>query len=78
MDRANRDELLRMAGTPADAARSACCVRSTPARRPTPTCPTRITAGPGGFDEVFDICERACAGLLDHLRRSHGADMGQR
>jgi protein-tyrosine phosphatase len=26
----------------------------------------------GGFDLVLDICERACRGLLEHLRKSHG------
>jgi protein-tyrosine phosphatase len=26
----------------------------------------------GGFDEVLDICERACGGLLAHLRETHG------
>jgi protein-tyrosine phosphatase len=26
----------------------------------------------GGFDLVLDICERACRGLLEHLRTSHG------
>lgn len=25
----------------------------------------------GGFEAVFDICERASAGLLEHLRRAH-------
>lgn len=26
----------------------------------------------GGFDRVFDICEAASRGLLEHLRRVHG------
>lgn len=26
----------------------------------------------GGFDRVFDICEAAARGLLDHLREAHG------
>lgn len=25
-----------------------------------------------GFERVFDICEAACRGLLDHLRQNHG------
>ena len=28
--------------------------------------------GPSGFDDVFDICDAACRGLLAHLRREHG------
>lgn len=34
--------------------------------------PDPYYGGPGGFDEVLDICEAACAGLLEHLRREHG------
>jgi len=30
--------------------------------------PDPYYGGDRGFDEVIDICERACAGLLDHLR----------
>ena len=34
--------------------------------------PDPYYGGPGGFDEVFDICEAACRGLLDHIRDEHG------
>ena len=30
--------------------------------------PDPYDGGPAGFDEVLDICERACAGLLAHVR----------
>ena len=30
--------------------------------------PDPYAGGPAGFDEVLDICERACRGLLDHVR----------
>ncbi len=30
--------------------------------------PDPYAGGPEGFDEVLDICERACAGLLAHVR----------
>ena len=33
--------------------------------------PDPYFGGPAGFDQVFDICEAACRGLLDHLRREH-------
>lgn len=33
--------------------------------------PDPYYGGPGGFDEVFDICEAACRGLLAELRRRH-------
>jgi protein-tyrosine phosphatase len=34
--------------------------------------PDPYYGGLDGFDRVFDICEAACAGLLAHLRRTHG------
>jgi protein-tyrosine phosphatase len=36
-----------------------------------PDVPDPYYGGPDGFDRVFDICEAACRGLLDHLRRTH-------
>lgn len=30
--------------------------------------PDPYDGGPAGFDEVLDICERACEGLLAHVR----------
>ena len=32
--------------------------------------PDPYYGGPGGFDEVIDICERACRGLLNKFRKS--------
>ena len=73
MDRANRDELLRMAGTPADRGKVRLLRSFDASAPPDADVPDPYYGGPGGFDEVFDICERACRGLLDHLRRAHGA-----
>ena len=42
-----------------------------PASPPDAEVPDPYYGGPQGFDEVFDICEAACAGLLAHLRRTH-------
>ncbi len=36
--------------------------------------PDPYYGGPSGFEDVFDICERACRGLLEHIRRTHGLD----
>ena len=33
--------------------------------------PDPYTGGPDGFEEVLDICERACDGLLAHLRTTY-------
>ena len=34
--------------------------------------PDPYYGGDGGFDEVLDICEKACLGLLETLRAEHG------
>lgn len=34
--------------------------------------------GAGGFEEVLDLCERACRGLLAHLQREHGLAAAER
>ena len=32
------------------------------------TCPTPTTAAAGGFEEVFDLVDAACRGLLEEIR----------
>ena len=73
MDRANRRGAARLARDARDRARIAFCGRSTRQRPPDAEVPDPYYGGPGGFDEVFDICERACRGLLDQLTRELGA-----
>jgi len=34
--------------------------------------PDPYYGGASGFEDVFDICDRACRGLLEHIRREHG------
>jgi protein-tyrosine phosphatase len=34
--------------------------------------PDPYYGGPSGFEQVFDICEAACRGLLAHVRKEHG------
>ena len=34
--------------------------------------PDPYYGGEGGFDDVLDICEAACRGLLEHLIHKHG------
>src|SRR5690606_12437413 len=33
--------------------------------------PDPYYGGPDGFERVFDLLERACAGLVDHVRARH-------
>ena len=42
-----------------------------PASPPDSDVPDPYYGSIDGFDNVFDICEAACRGLLDHLRRTH-------
>jgi protein-tyrosine phosphatase len=36
--------------------------------------PDPYYGGDTGFEDVFDICDRSCRGLLDHIRRTRGLD----
>jgi protein-tyrosine phosphatase len=69
MDRQNRAGLLALA--PDDAARAKVrMLRSFDPSAPADAeVPDPYYGGPQGFDQVFDICETACRGLLAHLRR---------
>lgn len=80
MDGSNLDNLRQMA--PSDAARAKLhLLRSfedgNPERVPKPEAPPGSDVpdpyygGARGFEQVFDICEAACAGFLEWLRREH-------
>jgi protein-tyrosine phosphatase len=73
MDRSNREELLGMARTPAERAKVRLLRSFDASAPPDADVPDPYYGGPRGFDEVFDICARACRGLLAHLRSAHGA-----
>jgi protein-tyrosine phosphatase len=67
MDRSNRDELLRMAPDPEARAKVSMLRAFEPGAPPDADVPDPYYGGPRGFEEVFDICEAACRGLLGHL-----------
>jgi protein-tyrosine phosphatase len=73
MDRSNRDDLLRMAPGPAERAKVRLLRSFDASAPPDADVPDPYYGGARGFEDVFDICERACRGLLDHLRQAHGA-----
>ena len=69
MDRDNLRDLLALA--PDDEAPTKVrLLREFDPTRPaaTSTCPTRTTAATRGFEDVLDLVEAACRGLLDELR----------
>jgi protein-tyrosine phosphatase len=72
MDSDNHRALLAMTRSDADAARIHLLRAFDPAAPPGAEVPDPYYGGPGGFDEVLDICEAACAGLLAHIRHSAG------
>ncbi len=72
MDRKNRDDLLRLAPDPAARAKVKLLRAFDPTAPADAEVPDPYFGGAAGFDEVFDICLRACRGLLEHLRREHG------
>lgn len=72
MDRANLEELQARAPD-AEARAKVRLFRSfDPSAPPEAEVPDPYYGGPDGFDRVLDMCERACAGLLRHLRAQHG------
>ncbi|HXU65304.1 MAG TPA: low molecular weight protein-tyrosine-phosphatase [Polyangia bacterium] len=72
MDRSNRDELLKMARTPEDRAKVALLRAFDPTAEKDAEVPDPYYGGARGFEEVFDICDRACRGLLEQLKREAG------
>jgi protein-tyrosine phosphatase len=71
MDRANRDELLRLARTEEDKKKVRLVRSFDPAAPRDADVPDPYYGGPSGFEDVFDMCEAACRGLIEHLRQTH-------
>jgi protein-tyrosine phosphatase len=72
MDRDNYDDLAATAPAGAVGTRLRMLRSFDPASGPTDPVPDPYYGGEHGFDDVLDLCEAACRGLLDHLRREHG------
>jgi protein-tyrosine phosphatase len=71
MDRQNRDGLLGLAPDQEARAKVRLLRSFDPASPPEAEVPDPYYGGPRGFDEVFEICEAACAGLLADVRSTH-------
>lgn len=68
MDRANLRALRELARGPEEHARIHLFRSFDPTASADAEVPDPYYGGPQGFDEVLDICERGCQGLLAHLR----------
>lgn len=67
MDTSNRSRLLAMAGTPEKAAKVRLMREFDPQGGPNAVVPDPYYGGIDGFEEVFQIIERSCRGLLAAL-----------
>ena len=71
MDSSNYEDLAAQA--PPEAKHKLRLLRSfDPASPSGAPVPDPYYGGAEGFDEVLDLCEAACRGLLDHVKREHG------
>jgi protein-tyrosine phosphatase len=71
MDGENLANLERLA-PPNSSAHCALLRSFDPASPPGASVPDPYCGGEQGFDEVVELCVRACRGLLEHIRREHG------
>lgn len=71
MDEQNRESLLASAPDAAASAKVRLLRSFDPAAPPGAAVPDPYYGGDEGFEHVLDLCERACEGLLEHLRREH-------
>jgi protein-tyrosine phosphatase len=71
MDAENVRNLTRLAPDAAARAKIRLLRSFDPASPPGAAVPDPYHGSEHGFEEVLDLCEAACRGLLDHLRREH-------
>ena len=69
MDRDNRAELVNMAGTPARRQKVRMLREFDPLGGPGSPVPDPYYAGIDGFEEVYQVIERSCRGLLEALEQ---------
>ena len=68
MDRNNRDGLQRLAAQSHSGANIVMLRNFEPGAAPDSEVPDPYYGNERDFEEVVDICERACAGLLAHVQ----------
>lgn len=73
MDRENHAELVKLAASAAERDKIH-LLRAFEAGGGELDVPDPYYGGERGFADVFDICDRACRGLLDHLRAAHALE----
>ena len=71
MDASNLANLQALTSSDDDLAKLSLLRKWDPETDGEPDVPDPYYGGPRGFDEVFDMCERACRALLTTLRQRH-------
>lgn len=71
MDRENLQDLRQMAKTEQARSKLHLFRSFDPEAEDGAEVPDPYYGGEHGFEDVFDLCEAACRGLLEHLRREH-------
>lgn len=71
MDLNNLDDLGQLAG-PGAASKLQLLRAYDPSAPANAAVPDPYYGGEQGFEDVLDMCERACRGLLAHIRKEHG------
>lgn len=74
MDRENHTNLLDLAKGRESRAATSLLRSFEPGRARRTDVPDPYYGGEHGFDRVFDICESACRGLLQQIRKEHDLD----
>lgn len=72
MDAANLRDLRALAKNSGARAKLRLLRAFDPAAPAEAAVPDPYYGGDAGFDEVLDLCDAACRGLLEHIRREHG------
>jgi protein-tyrosine phosphatase len=71
MDESNREHLSALAPNAAARAKIRLLSAFDPDATPEAPVPDPYHGGSDGFELVLDLCEAACRGLIEHLRREH-------
>jgi protein-tyrosine phosphatase len=71
MDQQNFDDLAASAPNVQARAKLSMLRAFDPASPPGAAVPDPYHGGPDGFEQVLDLCQAACAGLLAQIRREH-------
>ena len=72
MDQDNYDDLLALCETDSQRQRLALLRSFDSESPPGASVPDPYYGGAEGFTEVFEICQAACRGLLEHIKAEHG------